>query len=215
MPNFRDLSGLRFGRWTVLSIADKQGRHTAWNCRCECGKEKVCLGINLVSGKSKSCGCMREFNSLKHGHRKHDGTSREYETWCGIISRCESETDTNYHNYGARGIKVCDRWRNSFDNFLLDMGKRPSPKHSIDRIDVNGNYEPSNCRWATKEIQMQNRRMLKNNTTGVSGVYLSKEGKYKAQINAYGKRIYLGTFDTLEEAKATRQKAEEKFWKTS
>lgn len=208
----QSLVGMRFGRLVVVSKADVEGRHIAWNCKCDCGKETVSLGINLKRGKSKSCGCLREYNSLKHGHRRHDHTSREYETWWSMIGRCERETDTNYHNYGARGIKVCDRWRHSFESFLEDMGERPTPKHSIDRIDVNGNYEPSNCKWSSKEEQMQNRRILKNNTTGVSGVYLSKSGKYCAQINAYGKRKHLGTFETLEEATQARKTAEQKFW---
>jgi hypothetical protein len=213
MPKFIDLSGVRFGRWVVISKAEKQGKHTAWNCLCDCGNERVCLGINLTSGKSKSCGCLREYNSLKHGHRKHNNTSREYETWCGIVARCENPTDTNYHNYGGRGIKVSNRWRESFENFLADMGKRPSPKHSIDRIDVNGDYEPSNCRWVTKETQMQNRRVLKNNKTGVPGVYLNKQnGKYHAQISVNNKRKHLGFFGTLEEAIEVRKIAEQQFW---
>lgn len=132
-----------------------------------------------------------------------------------MIGRCECETDTNYHNYGARGIKVCDRWRNSFEDFFFDMGERPSLKHSLDRIDVNGNYEPSNCRWVTKEIQMQNRRMLKNNKSGVNGVYLNKNGKYHAQISVNNKRKHLGFFNTIEDAIDARKKAEQKYWKTS
>jgi hypothetical protein len=150
--------------------------------------------------------------ALKHGQRREGKTTREYETWCSMIGRCETESDTNFHNYGARGIKVCERWRTSFENFFADMGKRPSPKHSIDRIDVNKGYEPSNCRWATKETQMQNRRVLRNNKTGVNGVYLTKSGKYHAQISVHNKRKHLGFFDTLDEAKEVRKIAEQQFW---
>lgn len=217
----QDLTGARFGRLVVVSRAENSSSHVAWNCLCDCGKEKVCLGINLKRGKSQSCGCMRRelsiARSLKHGNRRgKENTSREYEAWCSMIGRCERESDTNFHNYGARGIKVCDKWRNSFECFLADMGDRPSPKHSLDRIDVNGDYEPTNCRWATKTDQMRNRRLLKNNSTGVNGIYPSPNGKrFCAQINYNGNRKHIGTFDTLEEATEAREKAESILWETS
>lgn len=222
MPKFVDLKGKQFGRLTVISQAGKnKNGHILWNCLCECGKEKICYGTNLKTGKSLSCRCLAVEKTiertLKHGNRRGNGkTTREYETWCSMIGRCETETDTNFHNYGARGIKVCERWRHSFEIFLEDMGKRPSPKHSIDRIDVNGNYEPSNCQWATREEQIHNRRLLKTNKTGVNGVYFNKQmNKYHAQIYTNGKKKHLGFFDTLEEAKESRKIAEKQFWKTS
>lgn len=219
MPKIIDLTGKRFGRLVVLSKAEPKSRQTAWLCLCDCGNEKICFGTNLKRGKTQSCGCLRTEmtvkRTFKHGHRRSEKTSKEYEAWWSMIARCENETDTNFHNYGARGIKVCQRWRNSFENFLADMGNKPTLKHSIERIDVNGNYEPSNCKWASKEEQMQNRRMLKNNSTGVNGVYLNKNGKYHAQISVHNKRKHLGFFDSLEEAKEARKKAEDQFWKTS
>lgn len=216
-----DLSNARFGRLVVVSRADNKSGHPAWNCLCDCGQLKVCLGINLKRGKSQSCGCLRSeitsSRSLKHGHsRGKEKTSREYATWCSMIGRCETETDTNYHNYGARGIKVCERWRKSFENFLADMGSRPTPTHSLDRKDVNGDYTHKNCRWATKEEQMRNRRKLKSNTTGITGIYPSPTGgKFCAQINYDGVRKHLGTFNTLEEAKEARKIAEQELWESS
>lgn len=215
-----ELSGIRYGRLVVVSRAENKSGHPAWNCLCDCGHEKVCIGCNLKSGKSQSCGCMRDemtsARSLKHGHRRgKNKTSREYEAWSSMIGRCETESDTNYHNYGGRGIRVCTRWRESFENFLADMGERPTTQHSIDRIDVNGNYEPSNCRWVTREEQMRNRRLFKINKTGVNGVYLNKLGKYHAQIYDQGKRKHLGLFDTLEEAAEARKTAEQQIWKIS
>jgi hypothetical protein len=221
MPKAQDLSGVRFGRIVVVSKFGKKSGHIAWNCLCDCGKEKVFLGVNLTSGKSQSCGCLRaevtSQRSLKHGNRRGNGkTSREYEAWCSMVGRCETETDTNYHNYGARGIAVCDRWRSSFENFLADMGKRPSSRHSIDRTNVNGDYTPDNCRWATKEEQMRNRRLLSNNNSGVNGVYLNKAlNKYHAQIYSNGKKKHLGYFTSLEDAEKAREIAEALLWKTS
>lgn len=222
MPKAVDLSGIRFGRLVVVSRDVSKKGHPAWNCLCDCGQEKVCLGINLKKGVTQSCGCLRTemitARSLKHGNRRQRGggtTSREYEAWCSMIGRCETESNTSYDNYGARGVKVCERWRSSFENFLADMGERPSPKHSIDRINVNGDYEPLNCRWVTREEQMRNRRLFKINKTGVNGVYLNKSGKYHAQIYEQGKRKHLGLFDTLEEAAEARKTAEQQIWKIS
>jgi hypothetical protein len=129
--------------------------------------------------------------------------------------RCYSKNDKRYDRYGGRGIKVCERWINSFSNFYEDMGPKPSSRHSIDRINNEGNYEPSNCRWATPQVQMINRGLLKSNKSGYAGIYFYKHGvnKWHASIRRNNKRVNLGYFNTLELAVNARKLAEIKYYK--
>jgi len=163
-----DLTGQAFGRWTVIGRAEKKGGKTAWLCRCECGTERVVIDNGLKRGKSKSCGCLRNEmakelgktlgnNTRVHGHAPKRQKSVEYRTWVNMKTRCYNPRATGYEFWGGRGITVCDRWRDSFENFLEDMGLRPEGT-SLDRIDVNGNYEPENCRWADPTTQRKNQR---------------------------------------------------------
>jgi hypothetical protein len=119
--------------------------------------------------------------------------------------RCYNPKSNSYHNYGARGIRICDRWLESFNNFLEDMGYRPSPQHSIDRVDNDGNYEPSNCRWATKQLQGMNRRPTRLSSVGIRGVQPNGRN-WLAEMTINNKRICLGTFKTIEEASAVYEK---------
>ena len=160
----RDLTGCVFGRLTVTRLHSVTAHSTAkWLCRCTCGNQKPVVGSSLTSGVTVSCGCQKLESATSHKQSggAHGKPSPEYEAWGRMLYRCNTPTCAAWDDYGGRGISVCERWH-SFENFLEDMGRRPSPKHSIDRFPNNdGNYEPSNCRWATAKEQTRNRRTSK------------------------------------------------------
>ena len=157
-----DETGKRYHSLTVLSKIgrDKQGR-AIWLCRCDCGNEIEARGASLREGNTKSCGCAKKasgpLNATIHGEGVRHEQTPEYRTWCAMRSRCNTPSAGNYAGYGGRGIKVCARW-DDFLTFLADMGRKPSPAHSIDRVDPNGDYEPGNCRWSTASEQQRNKR---------------------------------------------------------
>jgi hypothetical protein len=168
----RDLTNQVFGRLTVLARAESKARQTRWLCRCDCGVESTVAAKDLQRGTTRSCGCLqRELHAARHtihGHTKNRKLTSIYGTWRAIVQRCTDHNCKSFPRYGGRGITVCDRWRESFENFLADMGDRPSPRHSIDREDNSKGYEPGNCRWATPEEQGRNKRS--NRMITVDGV---------------------------------------------
>lgn len=185
-------------QWTIL---EKLKRHngkrnrTYLKCRCSCGAIKEILEQNVKNGNSTNCGHIPR----KVKSHKKCGTS-EYYTWCSMKNRCFDKGSKVYKYYGGRGVTVCDRWIKSFENFLSDMGPRPEGM-TLDRINNNGNYEPSNCRWASRSVQQFNKR--------TAGFVKVKNG-FSARIKIAGKINYLGTFKTETEARQAYNKAKEK-----
>ncbi len=157
MPQHHDLTGRASGLWVVLGFSHyeyrKGRRFHLWKCRCKCGTERAVLGMHLSRGKSTSCGCQAGTHRLSK--------SSEFFIWNQMIARCHRPKTNGYWAYGGRGIAVCERWRSSFIDFYRDVGPRPSRLHTLDRLKVDGHYEPGNVRWATKAEQMQNQRRTK------------------------------------------------------
>lgn len=147
--NFRDLSGQRFGKLVAVSYVSPR----KWLCICECGNSIIALSSNIVRGNTSSCGCHRKELMTTHGLT---GT-KEYMAWQSAKGRCFNQKDQEFHNYGGRGITMCEEWRNSFERFLQDMGICP-PGHSLDRVNNDGDYTSSNCRWTDSVTQNRNKR---------------------------------------------------------
>ena len=158
MSAIKDHTGKKFGRLIVLSRAENRAGRTAWSCRCDCGATTIVTGLSLVTGHTQSCGCFqRDATSLansKHGFAR--GQAPEYYAWKGMIRRCTDKNNKFYKNYGGRGIVVCREWMD-VERFMADMGKRPDGC-SLERVDNDKGYCPSNCRWATRKEQERNKR---------------------------------------------------------
>lgn len=153
----RDLTGRRFGRLRVLSRSCLRANDALWNVVCDCGKTRTLPACSLVSNNTRSCGCLsREVTSELMSTHGMKGTP-VHNSWANMLSRCYNTKHPRYEDYGGRGITVCDRWRDSFENFYLDMGDRPLGM-SLDRIKNNEGYRPDNCKWSTPVEQNSNKR---------------------------------------------------------
>lgn len=177
----KDLTGKQFGRWKVVKFSHTNTHRAAcWECKCSCGNSKVVNSGCLIEGTSKSCGCLK-IDKAKEQNKTHDlSGSPEYRIWAGIKGRCNNPNNYSAKDYGLRGIELCDKW-NDFTNFYQDMGKRPSKSHTIERVDNDGNYELSNCVWATRLEQANNRR---------NNVFLTHNNK-KQTISQWGRELGL------------------------
>lgn len=198
------LEGERYGKLVVMeeaeSIYSKTGKMIRrWKCKCDCGNITIVRHGDLRNGSTVSCGC---YNYEKESAAKTHGYSRTKlgNVFEGMKQRCNNPKNKNYEKYGGRGIKICTEWLNDPKKFF-DWAIKNGYKEglSIDRIDVNGNYEPDNCRWADNEAQCLNQRLRKDNKTGHKGIYYS-EGVYRVQIRRNKKRYYFGSYKTLPEA---------------
>jgi len=209
-----DLTGHQYGELTVLKDAGVINKTRRWLCKCSCGNTKEIIHQSLRSGDAKSCGCKQYTKRTKHGHTKKGKPSKEYSTWIHMKQRCIDTSNPSYDNYGGRGIKICDKWLNSFEEFFKDVGPAPNKNSNIDRINTNGNYEPGNVRWVNKRVSSINRNTPSNNKSGVKGVCWNKKMKkweVYISIEKYKKKT-LGYYTDLEAAKTIRKKAEEKYY---
>lgn len=162
MAQADDLSGIRFGRLSVLSRAESPDYHTRWLCLCDCGNKKIARGATLKNGKTSSCGCYRrEHSSIinkTHGETSGGSFTPEYVSYSRMKDRCFNKNHRQFKDYGGRGITVCDEWISDFPAFLKAMGRKPTQKHTIERVNNDLGYEPGNCRWATRAEQNLNKR---------------------------------------------------------
>lgn len=187
--NTNNLLGRKFNRLRVIEYTEERFRESVlWKCLCDCGSFCLATSYSLTHGNKQSCGCLQKERASESSSTHEKSSTPEYKIYIGMLTRCYNKNRNRYYRYGGRGIKVCDRWKNSFENFLEDMGERPSKEHSIDRIDNDGDYEPKNCRWTDKYDQAINKQS-KRGKSGIKNIIV-KEGKYHVKITRKGKTRY-------------------------
>lgn len=194
-----DITGKKFGKLTVIAFDKKQGTMAKWLCKCECGNVKSIRGDHLKRGEIRSCGCIAKANPLRQ--------TRIYRLWMAMNCRCNSNNENTRKSYKDKGITVCEQWKKDFFAFYdWSINNGYADNLTLDRIDVNGNYCPENCRWTTRQVQSINTSKLFNPTTGI---FWSKEmKKWEASL---GKLKHLGYFDNIEDAIKCRQNAMTKY----
>jgi len=204
MVRIKDITGKKFGRLTAIRYSHTKNTKRYWLFRCDCGVEKTLINSSAISGNAKSCGCMKKGVNKKHGLCD----TRVYHIYTGIKRRCYNKNIPQYNDWGGRGIKVCKEWKEDFNKFYdWSMANGYDENLSIDRIDNDGNYEPSNCRWTTRSVQSSNTRIRSNNTSGYTGIGWSKDkGRWTCYIQYKGKIIYYDSSSNKEYLSAMRNK---------
>lgn len=203
MPKALDITGVRFGRLTAISYHSSSSQGRNWLCKCDCGTETYCEANQLKRGHKRSCGCLQIDHARKIKTTHGMANTPTHNSWKSMIARCNYKGNGSYPRYGGRGISVCERWLISFENFYADMGEKPLGK-TLDRIDVNGNYELTNCRWATDEEQDNNKTTsVKVTIDGVTMTY-SQWGRKLNQDPCVLRWRYL-RFGTFERIRAPRK----------
>ena len=194
-----DYIGTKINKLTVIKYVG----NSQYLYRCECGNTKVINRSSVTTGKTTSCGCYKK-ELLSKRNTENSNNAKEgmsfhplYQTWLGMKGRCNNPNNPIYKYYGGRGIKVCDRWKNSFEDFLNDMGEKPHPDYSLDRINNKGNYEPNNCKWSSVSEQMINRRYKPNKLN--EKFITSRSNSYRVDIKRNGVRRQK-TVSTIDEA---------------
>lgn len=205
-------TGSRVGKLLVLYVNGKSPNGSLmWRCICDCGKEVDVISSSLNNGLKQSCGCLYDELKGKQNSSHNQSRTQTYNSWLAMRSRCYNKKNQYYHLYGGRGIEVAPDWKDSFENFYRDMGDRPAGL-TLERLDVNKGYSKENCKWASPSEQSFNTRIHKNNTSGRTGVYFHKKsGKWAASIRCV-KQIWLGLYNTYEEAVFAREAAELKYF---
>jgi hypothetical protein len=196
----------------VVSRAETQvtpngTKKTRWECLCDCGNVVVATYQNLKVGYTKSCGCFRTKCSIERFTTHNMTKTKTYNSYHSMLKRCYDPSYKNFKYWGGRGVSVCDRWLESFENFLEDMGERPEGT-TLNRIGSSKIYSKETCNWADKKEQSFDQRVRKDNSTGVTGVSHTKSGKYYVRITVDGKTLSLGTFKNFDEAVRVRVEAE-------
>lgn len=207
MRKIQDITNQRFGRLTAKEYAfTDKGKSSTWRCLCDCGKETLVVLTSLKNGNTQSCGCLRIERTKAKVAKHKKSHSPEYHAWGNMIQRCENKNHPEYKNYGGRGIVVCKEWRSSFERFFEDMGEKPSPKFSLDRINNEKGYFKENCRWTDASTQATNQREKENKTTGIKNIsYSKRDGLYYVAIERKGQRRRKA-FKRLDDAVSWKEK---------